>query len=454
MMTSKDSCLNSKGPLLSRKWRLIRIIGVALIGLFLFKASSYLAAEVPASTIDTSQAAKLKPSASPQIEIELLRASEPAPKSEPEKPEVRYKLIDGEIARNQSLSQLLGSEGIQLNTVLKLVTQSRPTYNLNRLRTGQPYSIELTSDGQLVSFVYQSDRDHELRIEREGDGFTSRLIEPQYDVQLEVLEGVIQDNLISAVLTARGNYQLAIDLERVFAWQINFFKDLRTGDSFKILVEKRFLKKQFSDFGQIKAATFQLRRKNLRAVYFKPERKNGGFYTPEGQSLKKQFLKSPLKYTRITSRFTRKRFHPIYKKHMSHQAVDYAAPRGTPIYAISDGEVLEMSRNARSGKYVKLKHRNGYESSYSHLSKYGNRVLKGRKVQQGQIIGYVGSTGAATGPHLCFRLRKNGRPINPLRFQSPGGPELEEKSKEAFFSIAQRRMQALDIPQPVTSKIS
>jgi murein DD-endopeptidase MepM/ murein hydrolase activator NlpD len=312
----------------------------------------------------------------------------------------------------------------------------------------------LTSDGQLVSFIYQADEDHELRIEREGDGFISHLIESQYEIQIEVLEGIIQDNLISAVLTAGGNYQLAIDLEEVFAWKINFFKDLRTGDSFKVLVEKQFLKKQFSGFGQIKAATFQFRRKNISAVYFKPEGKSGGFYTPEGQSLKKQFLKSPLKYTRITSSFTRKRFHPIYKKHMPHLAVDYAAPQGTPIYAISDGEVVSMSRNARSGRYLKLKHRNEYESSYSHLSKYGNHVLKGEKVQQGQIIGYVGSTGAATGPHLCFRLRKKGRSINPLRFQSPGEPDLEEGSKEAFHAIAMQRMKLLGAPQTVNSRTS
>ena len=453
-MPYKKNYLNSKRLSLFRKWTFAWIIGVALIGSFLFKTSSYHAVEVPASTTYASQVTKQKPSIPPQREKELSETSEPAPQSEPEKPEERYSLIEGEIAHNQSLSQLLRGKGIRMEIVLKLVKQSRSTYNLNRLRAGQPYSIKLTSDGQLVSFIYQADEDHELRIEREGDGFTSHLIESQYEIQIEVLEGIIQDNLISAVLTAGGNYQLAIDLEEVFAWQINFFKDLRTGDSFKVLVEKQFLKKQFSGFGQIKAATFQFRRKNISAVYFKPEGKSGGFYTPEGQSLKKQFLKSPLKYTRITSSFTRKRFHPIYKKHMPHLAVDYAAPQGTPIYAISDGEVLSMSRNARSGRYLKLKHRNEYESSYSHLSKYGNHVLKGKKVQQGQIIGYVGSTGAATGPHLCFRLRKNGRSINPLRFQSPGGPDLEEGSKKAFHAIAMQRMKVLGAPQTVNSRTS
>ena len=128
---------------------------------------------------------------------------------------------------------------------------------------------------------------------------------------------------------------------------------------------------------------------------------------------------------------------------MAHRAVDYAAPRGTPIYAISDGEVIKVSRSSRSGKHIKLKHSNGYVSSYSHMSGYAAKMSRGKKVQQGQIIGYVGSTGAATGPHLCFHLRKNGKSINPLTFQSPGGPDLQEKNQKAFHLLAQQEMQAL-----------
>ncbi len=455
MLTSRKSPykkirLDSNSSKLFKRWRPVWIIGVILFGFFLIKTLIQLVAEAPTSTTYNLQVTKLKSSVPPQVEIK----PRPVPQQEPEKPEERYHQVKGKIVRNQNLSHLLRSKGIPLNTVLKLVEQTRSTYNLNNLRAGQPYSIELTTDGQLVSFVYQADEKYNLRIERKGDGFTSRLIKFQYEIQLETLEGVIKDNLISAMLEAGGNYQLAIDLEEIFSWQINFFKDLRPGDSFKVLVEKRFLKQQFSSFGKIKATTFQNRRKNLAAVHFKPEGENDGYYTPEGRSIKKQFLKSPLKYTRITSGFTLKRFHPIYKRHMSHQAVDYAAPRGTPIYAISDGKVLSVSRNKRSGKYVKLKHRNGYESSYSHLSKYGNHLLKGKKVQQGQIIGYVGSTGAATGPHLCFKLRKNGRSVNPLLFQSPGGPDLEEKHRATFLAIALQRMRILGVPLLINSRAS
>jgi murein DD-endopeptidase MepM/ murein hydrolase activator NlpD len=305
----------------------------------------------------------------------------------------------------------------------------------------------------LVSFSYQADEDRELFIERKGDEFVSRLVAPDYEIKLEVLEGVIQDNLITTVLDAGGSYQVATDLEEIFAWQINFFKDPRVGDSFKVLVEKKFLDKEFSGFGKIRAATFQNRGETLAAIYFQPEDGHGGYYAPDGRPLKKQFLKSPLKYTRITSGFSQNRFHPIYKKHMAHRAVDYAAPRGTPIYAVSDGEVISVSRNSRSGNHLKLRHRNGYESSYSHLSRYAANLSRGKKIQQGQVIGYVGATGAATGPHLCFHLRKNGRSINPLTFQSPGGPDLEEKSRKAFRLIAQQEMQALNHPESLNTQI-
>ena len=435
------------------RWRRpIWFAGVALISFFLVGASNHFQ-NVPTQIVHKSQIEKLE-STLPPLEIKSAPEPEVIIQPEPVKPEETYRLIKGDVARNQSLSNLMGDYGIPLQTVLELVKQSRPTYNLNRLRPGQPYSIKLASDDQLVAFAYQTGENRELFIERKGDEFVSRLVAPDYKIQLATLEGVIQENLITTVLEAGGNYQVATDLEEIFAWQINFFKDLRVGDSFKVLVEKKFLHQEFSGFGKIRAVTFQNRGKKLSAVYFKPEGGHGGYYAPDGRPLKKQFLKSPLKYTRITSGFTHKRFHPIYKRNLAHRAVDYAAPRGTPIYAISDGEVLKISRNSRSGKHIKLKHSNGYESSYSHLSRYAANLSRGKKIQQGQVIGYVGATGAATGPHLCFHLRKNGRSINPLTFQSPGGPDLEEKSQQAFRLLAQKEMQALNHPESLKTKFS
>jgi murein DD-endopeptidase MepM/ murein hydrolase activator NlpD len=421
------------------KWRRqVWFAGVALISIFLVGATHYFQ-DMPSQSVQIPQVDKVE-----FLPLKEIPIQEPEPELiEPEIEQPVYRLIKGSVARNQSLSDVMSAHGIPLKTVFELVKQTRLTYNLRRLRPGHTYSIKLNSDDQLVAFTYQTEKNRKLFIERQDDEFVSRFIVPEYEIRLATLEGVIEKNLITTVLKAGGSYQVAINLEEIFAWQINFFKDLRVGDSFKVLIEKKFLDQEFADFGKIRAVTFQNRGKNLSAVYFKPEGEHGGYYTSDGRPLKKQFLKSPLKYTRITSKFTHRRFHPIYKKHMAHRAVDYAAPRGTPIYAISDGEVIKVSRSSRSGKHIKLKHSNGYVSSYSHMSGYAAKMSRGKKVEQGQIIGYVGSTGAATGPHLCFHLRKNGKSINPLTFQSPGGPDLQEKNQKAFQLLAQQEMQAL-----------
>jgi murein DD-endopeptidase MepM/ murein hydrolase activator NlpD len=433
----------------------ILVIGFLLFGIFLIGASTHPSEETPAQTTSIAQTFELNPTPLPaQKESSQSLNPQLEHQAEPEKLDETFHWIDGEVARNQSFSNLMIREGIKLKTVLELVEQSKSTYNLSRLHAGQPYSLKLTSDTQLISFTYQTNENHKLLIERDGDEFTSRLTKPEYETQMAILEGVVQENLISAILEAGGSYQVAMYLEEIFGWKINFFKDLRKGDTFKILVEKIFSEKEFYGFGKIKAAMFMNRGEKLAAVFFKPEGGRGGYYTPDGRSLKKQFLKSPLNYTRISSGYTQKRFHPIYKRNLPHQAVDYAAPRGTPIHAISDGKVLSLSVNGRSGKHIKLRHRNGYESSYSHLSGYATNISRGKKIEQGQVIGYVGSTGAATGPHLCFHLRKNGKPVNPLTFKSPGGLNLEEKNREPFLLTTLKRMRILNYPEPLQTKVS
>jgi murein DD-endopeptidase MepM/ murein hydrolase activator NlpD len=434
---------------------LILAIGLLLFGIFLIGASTHPSEEMLAQTTSIAQTFRLNPTPLP-VQKESSQSLNPQleHQAEPEKLDEIFHWIEGEVAQNQSFSNLMSLEGIKLKTVLELVEQSKPTFNLNRLHAGQPYALKLTSDTQLVSFTYHTNDNRKLLIERDGDEFTSHLTEPEYETQMTILEGVVQENLISAILEVGGSYQVVMDLEEIFGWQINFYKDLRKGDKFKILVEKIFSEKEFYGFGKIKAATFINRGEKLAAFFFKPEGGRGGYYTPDGRSLKKQFLKSPLKYTRISSGYTQKRFHPIYKRNLPHQAVDYAAPRGTPIHAISDGKVLSLSVNGRSGKHIKLRHGNGYESSYSHLLGYATNISRGKKIEQGQVIGYVGSSGAATGPHLCFHLRKNGKSINPLTFKSPGGPNLKEENRAPFLLATLKRMRILNYPELLQAKVS
>jgi murein DD-endopeptidase MepM/ murein hydrolase activator NlpD len=327
---------------------------------------------------------------------------------------------------------------------LDLTQQTRPTYNLNRLQRGTPYSIQLAEDNRLVSFTYHVEPGRELVVEKVSDNFHARFAEISYRIETDILEGTVKDNLVTAIMDAGGSYKVALDLEEIFAWEINFFKDLRKGDSFKILVEKQFRGNTFAGFGKILAVEFTNQGNPLQAVLFTAKDQHGAYYTPEGQPLRKQFLKSPLRYTRITSKFTYSRYHPIYKEHLPHLGVDYAAPRGTPIRAIGEGQVLKKSRSGRSGKHIRLKHRNGYVSTYSHLSRYAKGLKKGDTVQQGEVIGYVGATGAATGPHLCFHMYKHRKPVNPLKFQSPKGKPLNAKTLKVFSEMARNRMATLN----------
>jgi len=421
------------------------ITGIAFMGIFLTGLSNSFFEDnsVSASPKSEVQVARLDPAPKETFEANTLQPIPPGAGLVAVKPEENLQVFEGTISKNESLSELFGKYNVPMSVVFQLVKQARPTYNLNRLHPGRPYTLN-KKDNKLVSFTYQPDENRKIIVEKTKDGFDARLHKFKYETRLATLDGTIKDNLVSSVLKAGGSYQLAIDLEEIFSWEINFFKDLRAGDSFKLSVEKKFREKRFIGYSKIMAAVFKNRGKELSAIYYRPEGKAGGYYTPSGKSLKKQFLKSPVKYTRITSTYTNRRFHPIYKKHMPHKAVDYAAPRGTPILAVSDGIASSVSRNSRSGKYIKLKHRNGYESSYSHLSKYGPGIRKGKRVHQGQVIGYIGSTGAATGPHLCFHMRKNGRSINPLALKSPQGPDLEKKHLKAFLQTASKRMQALN----------
>jgi hypothetical protein len=278
----------------------ILVIGFLLFGIFLIGASNHPSEGIIAQTTSIAQTFELNPTPLP-VQKESSQSLNPQleHQAEPEKLDEIFHWIEGEVARNQSFSNLMSREGIKLKTVLELVEQSKPTYNLSRLNAGQSYALKLTSDTQLVSFTYQTNDNRKLLIERDGDEFTSRLTEPEHETQMAILEGVVQGNLISAILEAGGGYQVAMDLEEIFGWQINFFKDLRKGDTFKILVEKIFSEKEFYGFGKIKAATFMNRGEKLAAFFFKPEGGRGGYYTPDDRSLEKQFLKSPLKYTRI-----------------------------------------------------------------------------------------------------------------------------------------------------------
>jgi len=258
----------------------------------------------------------------------------------------------------------------------------------------------------------------DIAINKVGNDFELDVVKYPVKRVTSVVEGVIKSSLIGAVNSAGESAELAFMLASIYEWEIDFFHALRKGDSFKILVEKKFARGRFMGYGKILAADFFNQGRMIRAVYYESD-KTRGYFKPDGTSMKKGFMKAPLRYTRISSKYTHRRFHPVFKRYKPHFGVDYAAPTGTPVYSTADGVVIAKGYKRFNGNYVKIRHMNGYETLYLHLSKFKRGLRRGKQVRQGDLIAFVGSTGASTGPHLDYRIRKNGKYLNPLRFKAP-----------------------------------
>ncbi len=245
-------------------------------------------------------------------------------------------------------------------------------------------------------------------------------------------EGQIEGNLYNSALKNKIDPALVLELADIFAWDINFFTDIRSGDTYRFIYEKVYIDGQFVHYGRILAAEFVNQGETHKAFYFENPEGEGDYYNENGKSLRKAFLKAPLHYKRISSYFTYHRFHPILGIVRPHLGIDYAAPIGTPVRAIADGRIVYIGWRGGYGKFIKIQHNHIYASTYGHLSRFSKGLRRGSRVRQGQVIGYVGMTGLATGPHLDFRFIKNGHFVNYLKFRSPAGRPLPQKLLPIF----------------------
>lgn len=290
--------------------------------------------------------------------------------------------------------------------------------------------------GRLERLELIIDRRNEIHFERAVDGISSRRVERPLESEVLRIEGVVETSLFAAMDEAGGTADLAVRVAGIYQWDIDFFRDLRQGDRFVVVVDRQTVDGQFYTWGTIFAARFVNGDRVFDAVVYPDDGGRLGYYDLEGQPLRKQFLKSPLEFSRVTSRFSMNRYHPVLKRRMPHYGVDYGAPAGTPVRATADGTVTLAGRNGGGGNMVTVRHTNGYETSYLHLSRFAGGVRRGVRVSQGQVIGYVGSTGLSTGPHLDYRVKQNGRWINPLSIASPPVQPLAEERLQRFLAHA------------------
>ena len=367
----------------------------------------------------------------PQIYREL---NPPPPAEEPPVPEIRQQVIHGAILPGETLSSLF-NRFLPSQEVHALVEKVRPHFKPRDLCAGQPYQVCVTED-EFERFEYDINRDEQLIIVRqEGDFEVVRQPIP-FDVRTERVRGVITSSLFETVTSLGEEDRLALLLADIFAYDVDFILDIREGDSFQAVVEKRYRDGRPAGYGRLLAAEFTNQGKTYQAIRFKDGSRPDAYYGPDGQSRKQLFLRAPLEFSRISSGFTMRRYHPIAKTWRAHPAIDYAAPTGTPIRSVGDGTIIAKGFTSGNGNYIKIRHANGYATMYLHMSRFAGSVRNGGRVAQGQVIGYVGSTGLATGPHLCFRMTRNGAPVNPQHVRSVAAEPISKANQAAFKARA------------------
>jgi murein DD-endopeptidase MepM/ murein hydrolase activator NlpD len=352
----------------------------------------------------------------------------------------------GQIKSGESFYDLMIKNGVSDKEVLAIAASSRKVFNLRKIKAGRPYKIILGTDGKPITFEYQIDNHKELIISQQPNGWSSQINTVEYQIREKVVQGVIQDSLYLSLLEICASSVLAINLADIFAWDIDFGLDLRKGDSFGILYEERWRDGHYIGPGKILATRFINQGKPFDAVYYKDRNGNTDFYDINGHSLQKQFLKSPLQFKYISSYFSRNRLHPILKIRRPHLGVDYAAPRGTPVRAAAEGRIVFKGRKGGMGKMIKIRHSSIYTTAYGHLSRYAKGLKTRKFVKQGEIIGYVGSTGLSTGPHLHYSFYRNGKLIDPTKIKNPRAKSVNSKDLSEFKLIAGRYLERVEPP--------
>jgi murein DD-endopeptidase MepM/ murein hydrolase activator NlpD len=349
------------------------------------------------------------------------------------------------IQRGETLSDILSRHDFSPSEIHKIRTEVLPVYDLRKIKASQEIRLYTTAEGVFSGLEYDIDRENYLCIRKEEGIYQAGLKIFPFETEIHMIWGTIEDNLPNAITREGEKEILGYELAEIFAWDIDFYTDLRKGDSFQVLFEKKFLRNEFVDYGPILAAEFQNQGKKFQAFRFTyPDTKESDYFSPDGESLRREFLKSPIKFARITSRFSHSRLHPIRKVFRPHYGVDYAAKPGTPVQATADGTVTLAGWNGASGRMIKIRHSNFYETMYLHLRKCF--VKKEDKVKGSQIIGEVGASGEATGPHLDYRIRYHGRYINPLTHRFKPVKPLRPDFLEDFKAAAQNYRLCMEAP--------
>jgi murein DD-endopeptidase MepM/ murein hydrolase activator NlpD len=394
--------------------------------------------------------AAVLPVAAPIEAVAIPVEAEAAPVRVPEATPGHLRLVTGRIPTGGTVGGALREQGISDPVVLEITQALRPAFDFRQARAGDFYAVIMDESGEFLSFEFRRGRTDVYRLDRKPGGE----LEPQADEaplerRVVQLGGVVRTSLFEALGELGEGAEIASRFAEVFAWDFDFSRQTRPGDEFRMVFEKFYDRDGFVRYGKVLAGRYASSKgRELTALYFEDEAGHGDYYTPDGNSVRRSFLRAPLTYTRISSGYSKARLHPILKVRRPHEGIDYAAPRGTPVWAVANGTVSFAGWKGGYGRLVQVRHDNGYVSFYGHLSRFANGVRAGRRVQQQDVIGYVGSTGLATGPHLDYRLQYKGRFVDPLKVKFAQGRPIPPSARPAFERVVESRMAELNEATP------
>lgn len=347
----------------------------------------------------------------------LASETEAVDPGEAEAPVPDLNVTHGEIKRGQPFYVAMEQAGLTPVEIQNIVRASKTLFDFKRVKPGQEYLL-FTSDDGIDSLHYTIDSENILKVAKIGETVEARRDTVPYVIEHYVTSGTITSSIYETLLASDADPELASYLAIIFQWDIDFFKDIRKGDTFTILYEKKTFADGKTELGNVRAARIYTQGREHYAVAY---RSDGilNYYDTEGKSLQKSLLRAPMRYSRISSNFTYKRLHPVTHTYKAHLGVDYVAPIGTPVHSTGNGTVVTATRDRANGNYVKIRHNSRYTTYYLHLKGFARGIRSGAHVQQGQVIGYLGGTGLVNGPHLDYRIKVDGRFVNPRTIRLP-----------------------------------
>jgi murein DD-endopeptidase MepM/ murein hydrolase activator NlpD len=354
-----------------------------------------------------------------------------------------YQVTEDIFKKNEFLSDVLMRHHVPYLTIDKLVKKAKDVFDVRKMRVGKDYMVlSPLEEGKAAQyFVYEPSPFRYIIYDLQGETNVT-IVERPVDTLARESSGIIYANLWKAMMDNDLDYELAVKMEDALGYSVDFHH-IATEDKFKVLYNELYIEGEPVGTGDLKAAFFEHNKKPYYAFYYKDDTYEG-YFNEEGRPMKKAFLKAPVKYTRISSPYNLRRFHPVLRRVKAHLGTDYAAPRGTPIYAVANGVVSRSGYTRGNGNFVKIKHDETYSTQYLHMSKIAKTARKGMQVKQGDVIGYVGSTGLATGPHVCFRFWKNGKQVDHRKLNLPQPKPMDEASLAQFKNYIQPLKKELD----------